>query len=219
MEREKDMQGSRGYFIAFEGIDGSGKSTQARILAERMRQAGFPCYQTMEPTDGPVGLLLRQILTGRMQADPGVIAALFAADRLDHLTNQVNGIVKKIEEGVTVITDRYYFSSYAYHSVDLPMDWVIQTNAQSSGMLRPSVTVFLDITPELAMERIAANRAHQELFEKKPFLEKVRGKYKEAFEKQKAQERVLVVDGSRETQEVADDIWVRVKGCLARGRA
>ncbi len=106
-----------GVLIAFEGIDGSGKSTQIRLLAERLREKRISFYTTMEPSDAPIGSMIRQILTGRMQADPKVIAALFTADRLDHLLNDVNGVVRKIENGTVVLMDRYYFSSYAYQSV------------------------------------------------------------------------------------------------------
>lgn len=211
---DKINKTGKGFFIAFEGIDGSGKSTQIHILNERMKQAGICCYTTMEPTDSPIGSLIHQIMTGRVKADNRVIAALFAADRLDHLLNDVDGIVHKINEGTTVITDRYYFSSYAYHSVDMPMDWVIQANGPSSDILRPTVTVYLDISPDIALERIAQNRFHQELFEKKSRLVKVREKYLEAFEKLADVERVVVIDGSRSRQEIADDIWREVSRCL-----
>ena len=203
-----------GVLIAFEGIDGSGKSTQITILNERMKEEGIHCYTTMEPTDSPFGSLIHQIMTGRIKTDNKVIAALFVADRLDHLLNDVDGIVNKINEGTTVLTDRYYFSSYAYHSVDMPMEWVIQANGQSSGILRPTVTIFIDTDPDTAMERIAKSRDHQELFEKKSRLVKVREKYFEAFEKLKGEERVIVIDGNRSVQEIADDIWERVKGFL-----
>ena len=211
---DKINKTGKGFFIAVEGIDGSGKSTQIHILNERMKQAGICCYTTMEPTDSPIGSLIHQIMTGRVKADNRVIAALFAADRLDHLLNDVDGIVHKINEGTTVITDRYYFSSYAYHSVDMPMDWVIQANGPSSDILRPTVTVYLDISPDTALERIAQNRFHQELFEKKSRLVKVREKYLEAFEKLADVERVVVIDGSRSRQEIADDIWREVSRCL-----
>ena len=196
-----------GMVIAFEGIDGSGKSTQIRLLAERLREKRISFYTTMEPSDAPIGSMIRQILTGRMQADPKVIAALFTADRLDHLLNDVDGIVSKVNEGITVLTDRYYFSSYAYQSVDMPMDWIIQANEQSSQILRPSVNIFIDTDPDIAMERIARNRFHRELFEKKARLIEVREKYLEAFEKQKDVERVMVVDGNRSEREIAEDIW------------
>ena len=141
---------AKGVFIAFEGIDGSGKSTQIQLLTNRIQQEGIRCYQTCEPSGGPIGSLTRQILSGRIKADSRVIATMFAADRLDHLLNDVDGIVRKVEEGICVITDRYYFSSYAYHSTDVPMDWVIKTNEESAKVLRPDVTVFIDIDADTA---------------------------------------------------------------------
>lgn len=212
---QRNSPNNKGNFIAFEGIDGSGKSTQVRLLTERMKEEGIYCYTTMEPTDSPIGTLIHQIMTGRIKADNKVIAALFAADRLDHLLNDINGIVSKINEGITVISDRYYFSSYAYHSVDMSMDWVIKANEQSSNILKPTVNIFIDVNPDTAIERIAKNRFHQELFEKKSRLVKVREKYLEAFEKLKETETVIIVDGNKSKQEIADDIWEKIKPYLA----
>lgn len=207
----KNQQIKKGKFIAFEGIDGSGKSTQIQLLSNRLKEIGTYCYTTMEPTDSPIGSLIHQIMTGRIKTDNKVIAGLFVADRLDHLLNEVNGILPKIMEGTTVITDRYYFSSYAYHSVDMPMDWVIQANAQSKEILQPTITIFIDVKPDNAIERIAKNRFHQELFEKKSRLIKVREKYLEAFEKLKDEESFIIIDGNRPQNEIAKDIWNAVK--------
>lgn len=204
-------QTNQGKLIAFEGIDGSGKTTQIRLLSDRFREMGITFYTTMEPTDSPIGSLIHQIMTGRMKADPKVIAALFVADRLDHLLNEVNGIVHKVEEGVTVLMDRYYFSSYAYQSVDVPMEWLIQANAQSSSILRPTVTIFIDTDPETAMERITKNRFDKELFEEKSRLIRVREKYLESFERLKDSEQVVAVNGNRRPEEVAQDIWKAVQ--------
>lgn len=206
----KDKPAGDGKLIAFEGIDGSGKSTQIGLLYERMKKEGIRCDTTMEPTHSPIGSLVRQILTGQLRADSRTIAALFAADRLDHLLNEENGIVRKIKEGTTVITDRYYFSSYAYHSVDVPMDWVIELNEQSRKILRPAVSFFIDVDPETAMERIIKNRSRRELFEKKSYLVQVREKYLEAFEKRKDVETVIRIDGNRGEEEIAEEIWERV---------
>ena len=205
----KIQQVKKGKFIAFEGIDGSGKSTQIRLLANKLKEIGVYCYTTMEPTDSPIGSLIHQIMTGRIKTDNKVIAGLFVADRLDHLLNDVNGVLSKIMEGTTVITDRYYFSSY--HSVDMPMDWVIQANAQSKELLQPTVTIFIDVNPDNAVERIAKNRFHQELFEKKSRLIKVREKYLEAFEKLKDEENIVIIDGNRSQEEIAEEIWDKVK--------
>lgn len=202
---------NKGSFIAFEGIDGSGKSTQIELLAKRLKEKGIFCYTTMEPTGSPIGSVIRQIMTGRIKADNKVIAALFVADRLDHLLNEVDGIAAKINEGVTVLTDRYYFSSYAYQSVDMPMEWVIKANEQSSGILRPTATIFIDVDPDVAVERIAQNRFHQELFEKKSRLVKTREKYLEAFELLRDEEKVITVDGNRPIEEIAKSIWEAVE--------
>ena len=180
-EINNNLNTEKGHFIAFEGIDGSGKSTQISLLMNRLKREGIACYDTMEPTDSPIGSLIHQVMTGRMKTDNRVIAGLFVADRLDHLLNDVNGIVAKINEGITVVTDRYYFSSYAYHSVDMPMEWVIKANEQSSEILRPTVTIFIDVNPDTAIERIMQNRFHQELFEKKSRLIRVRDNYMKAF--------------------------------------
>src|SRR5687767_3948518 len=159
------MEQRKNLFIALEGIDGSGKSTQTRLLAEKLVSEGHTVYTTFEPTDSPIGSLIRNILKGRFKADHRTIAGLFVADRLDHLLNEVNGIVKKLEEGFTVITDRYCFSSYAYQGTHMDMDWVIQANSMSAQILRPDINIFIDVDPEVSMQRLYSNRGQIELFE------------------------------------------------------
>lgn len=213
MIEEQNMK-KEGCFLAFEGIDGSGKTTQMQMLAERLKAMGITYYTTMEPSQGPVGSLLRQILTGRMRMDSRAAAALFAADRLDHLLNDTDGIVRKVQEGIHVLTDRYYFSNYAYQAVDMPMEHVMELNRQSSGLLKPTWNIFVDIDADTAMERIRQNRARQELYEKKSRLIKVRENYLKAFRALEDTERVIVVDGTGTPAEVAAEIWSRVKGCF-----
>lgn len=204
----------RGRLIALEGIDGSGKSTQAAYLCERLEREGVCCYRTMEPTDSPIGSLIRQILKGEMKTDNRVIAGLFVADRLNHLLNAEDGIAAKVEAGMTVVSDRYYFSSYAYNSVDMPMDWVIKANEPSSEILRPAVNVLIDVDPDVALERIARNRGRQELFETKTRLELVRENYRKAFALLKDQERCVVIDGNRPEEEIAMNVWKAVQDCI-----
>ena len=88
----------RGKFIALEGIDGSGKSTQIGRLVQRLAERGINCRATREPTDRPVGALIRQALTGQTTLDPRVIAALYAADRIDHLVNGEDGLLALVEQ-------------------------------------------------------------------------------------------------------------------------
>ena len=197
----------KGRFIALEGIDGSGKSSQIGPLVERLRGLGIPCRDTREPTGGPVGSLIRQIFTGRVSADNRVIAALYAADRIDHLVNEVDGLCAAIDRGITVVSDRYYFSSYAYHSVDMDMDWVIQANAVSAGLLRPTLTVFLDVPVETALERIRKNRFVEEIFDQEERLRRTRELYFAAFRRLQDVEKVAVVDGSGTREQVAQRIW------------
>ncbi len=139
----------RGHFFVFEGIDGSGKTTQIHLLQKRIEQQGVRCMETKEPTDGPIGSLLRQCLTGRMNIDEYSISAMFAADRLDHLQNETDGLCHKIEEGISVISDRYVFSNYAYQSVSVPLEWLVQLNAQAAKLLRPDCHIFIDVDQPL----------------------------------------------------------------------
>lgn len=195
----------RNLFIALEGIDGSGKSTQAKLLTQRLTSLGHRVYTTFEPTDGLVGSVIRNIMKGRISADHKTIAGLFVADRLDHLLNDVNGIVKKLKEGYTVITDRYYFSSYAYHGTHMSIDWVIDANAMSAEILRPDINVFIDVPPETSMQRLS-NRGTIELYESLDNLHKVRAKYFEAFEKLKHEENIVIINGGGTAEEVSNEI-------------
>jgi dTMP kinase len=197
-------------FIALEGIDGSGKSTQMKLLAEKMVQAGHRVYTTFEPTDSVIGSIIRNIMKGKVKADEKVIAGLFVADRLNHLLNEENGIIKKLKEGYIVITDRYYFSSYAYHGTHMDMDWVISANAMSAEILRPDINVFVDVSPEISMQRVTTNRGETERYETLENLQNVRRKYMESFEKLKDQETIFMLNGDRSTEVIAAEIWTEV---------
>ena len=205
----------RGQFFALEGIDGSGKSTQLALLARRLEEAGIPCLTTCEPTDRPIGRLLRQVLTGQVKCDSRVVAPLFAADRLDHLLNGEAGLCQAVDRGMVVLSDRYYFSSYAYQSVDLPLEWVIELNRPCAQLLRPSATIFIDVSPELALERIAQNRANVELFETRERLTRTREQYFRAFELQKDADNIVIIPGGRDITAIAQDIWTSVTSLLS----
>lgn len=205
-------------FIAFEGIDGSGKSTQVKLLAEFLTHKGHKVYTTYEPTDSRIGVMIRDIFNHRMEGDQRVIAALFAADRLNHLLNSQDGILKKLKEGYTVITDRYYFSSYAYHSVhNIDMEWVIQANALSADLLRPDLNIYIDISPEVSMERLKKGRNSFEMYETLENQKMVYDKYKEAFDRIGDAEKVFVTDGNRKTDLIAEDIRIAVEALIGPG--
>lgn len=194
-------------FIALEGIDGSGKSTQLALLADHLKVAGHKVHATFEPTNSPIGLLIRDIFNHRIEADHRTIAGLFIADRLDHLLNKKDGILKKLEDGYTVITDRYYFSSYAYQGAHMSLEWVIRANALSAELLRPDLNVYIDISPENSMQRINKGRDTVELFETLENLNIVKETYFKAFDLLKDVEQVYITDGNRPAVLIAADIW------------
>ena len=105
-------------------------------------------------------LYTSQCLTGRMNIDEYSISAMFAADRLDHLQNETDGLCHKIEEGISVISDRYVFSNYAYQSVSVPLEWLVQLNAQAAKLLRPDCHIFIDVDPTTAMAVSYTHLAH-----------------------------------------------------------
>jgi dTMP kinase len=200
----------KNFFIAFEGLDGSGKSTHVRLLAEELKGQGLKIYTTAEPTSSRIGQIIKDIFKHKMEADHRTIAALYAADRLDHITNKTDGILKKIEEGYTVITDRYYFSSYAYHGTHMDINWVINANSLSADLLRPDLNIYIDVTPEESMKRLNKSRDAIQLYESIENLKKVKEKYFEAFQLLGGKEKISIIDGNRSEKEISNDIWKEV---------
>jgi len=200
----------KNFFIAFEGLDGSGKSTQIKPLADKLKTKGFKVFTTAEPTTSRIGLMIKDIFKHKMEADHRTIAALYAADRLEHILNKRDGILKKLEEGFTVITDRYYFSSYAYHGTHMDIDWVINLNSLSADLLRPDLNIFIDTPIDVCVQRLNQGRHLTELYENEENLNNVRKKYFEAFEKLKEKEKVFCTAGNREAELITKDIWEEV---------
>lgn len=205
----------KNFFIVFEGIDGSGKSTQIKPLADKLERQGLKVYTTAEPTGNPIGLMIKDIFKHKMEADHRTIAALYAADRLEHVLNKSDGILKKLEEGYTVICDRYYFSSYAYHGTHMSMDWVIDANSLCAEVLRPDLNIFIDVPPEVCMKRLSQNRKVIELYESVDNLSLVRKKYFEAFDKLQHEEKISIIEGNRSAEAIAADVWSKVKTLMA----
>jgi dTMP kinase len=202
---------NKGRFIVFEGIDGSGKSTQIKNISKRLEILGNKVYSTFEPTDGPIGSLIRQMLSGKLATDQRTIASLFAADRTDHLVNHDNGIRRKVDQGQIVLCDRYYFSSYAYHAQYIDMEWVIHANSLNAEILRPDVTVFIDVDPDICFERIKSSRSNFDMYEKIDVMKKVRANYFQAFDTLKDLEKIIIIDGNTTMERVEDKIFNEVK--------
>lgn len=197
----------RGHFFAFEGIDGSGKSTQIQLLKERIEAAGTRCMETREPTDGPIGSLIHQCMTGRTSANEQTLAALFAADRLDHLLNKTDGLCQKLQAGLSILSDRYILSNYAYQSVQVPLEWLMQLNSQATQLLKPDCYIFIDVEPEISLERMAKGRFHRELYETRERLTEVRNRYFDLFSRLEGQEHIFIVNGDQPVESISKDIW------------
>ena len=203
-----------GRFIVIEGVDGSGTTTQCRLLAERLRAERVPVHTTAQPSSGPVGSLLRLMLTGRVagagQERPAwqQFALLFAADRVDHLDTE---IMPNLREGLHVICDRYDHSSVAYQSVagDGPAAtaWIRELNRFAR---RPDLTIVLDVPPAVAAERRRARSGRSEIFDDDPLQARLCAFYA-ALEQHFAGERIVHVDGARPLDEVATAVLAAVK--------
>ncbi len=192
-----------------EGLDGSGTTTQLRMLAERLARDGRPHAMTWEPTDGTIGRMLRSILARETRAHPRTVALLYAADRSEHVHDPQAGIEARTRRGELVISDRYLFSSLAYQSIECGFDWVMGLN---SGFPLPQHVVFLDTPVEVCQERLS-RRGKPELFDGLAFQTKVREAYLRAFTRFSGTGmQVSLVDGDRPAGLIHGDIWKIISG-------
>ena len=209
----------RGKLIVFEGLDGSGQTTQAQLLAKWfLEKRNQLAYYTKEPTDGPIGALLKLALNHRLVCarsnkpgplDEVTMALFFAADRSDHLNNE---IVPKLEDGIHVITDRYYLSSLAYQSVVAEYQWIKEINRHS---IRPDLTFFLEVPAAICLKRMQAQRWHMELYEDLRNLQKVWANFVTAIDELRSSgERIEVVDGTMPVKDVHREVVQRTKNFL-----
>lgn len=197
----------RGKFVVIEGIDGAGTTTQAARLADRLRAARVPVRATREPSDGPIGTLVRQVLTGRIVAPSGkapgwtTMALLFAADRMDHVEAE---ILPFVASGGVVISDRYDASSLGYQSVmsgtggQEAIEWIRQLNRHA---LRPDLTIVLDLGADAAAERRDARGDAAQLYEQNEVQRALVAFYRD-LERYLPNDRVTHVDAAGRVDEV-----------------
>lgn len=203
---------TRGRFVVVEGLDGAGTTTQAERLAATLRASGLGVELTKEPTNGPLGAVLRQAIEGRVQLDPVALALAFAADRADHVANPVNGISAQLAAGRWVVSDRYVLSSLAYNGGDTASrDWVARLNAHA---LAPDLTIFVDVDPEICVQRIAARSAADELFHGREQLTAVDRGYREAIATGHVHGQLAIVEGAASIEQVEREIWDVVTSAL-----
>lgn len=202
-----------GLFIVLEGVDGAGTTTHTGLLARALRKKGLPVHTTREPSDGPVGVLIRQILTGRVVV-PGItgnrpsswstMALLFAADRLDHLEATIH---PNLMDGVTVISDRYDYSSVAYQSITGGGDaetvrWIREINRHAR---RPDLTIVLDVDPSEAARRRQERSVGREIYDDIE-LQRQLAEFYRRIDEHFPGENIVHIDSSRPVDEVAADV-------------
>ncbi len=203
----------RGKFIVFEGPDGSGKTTQLRLLAERLASEGTAAATEREPTGSALGTLVREVLSGRRVCAPQTLALLFSADRSEHIRD----MERLLGEGKHVLCDRYVFSSIAYQGLDLPTEWVAEINRPNTERLMPDAVVYIDLDERDCMEHITRGRdAVEEIFETREKIKRVRENYEYAFSRL-SPERLFRIDGARTPEEVARDIYACVRPLISEG--
>ncbi|HEY1954745.1 MAG TPA: dTMP kinase [Polyangiaceae bacterium] len=206
---------SKGRFIVLEGVDGAGTTTQTGLLAARLRQSAAAVRTTREPSDGPVGGTIRQILAGRIVGAGGrapgwaTMALLFAADRMDHVESEIEPF---LATGGVVISDRYDASSLAYQSVssgrggDATVEWIRTLNKNAR---RPDLTVVLDVPPEIAATRREARGDAAQLYEQNELQRALCAFYKD-LQRHMPSDRVVVVDGAGSLETVASAVHAAV---------
>ncbi|MDR2808553.1 MAG: dTMP kinase [Spirochaetaceae bacterium] len=189
-------------FVVFEGGDGSGTTTQLSILRRRWA-TDPPLWATAEPTNGPIGRLIRQVLRKADHICPQTMAHLFAADRAEHLF-AARGIVERCRQGTVVVCDRYVPSSLAYQGIECSTELIERLNADFP---LPELLVFFDIEPDCALKRIKG-RPVQELYEEAAIQEKVCNRYRELLPVYRGLgSTVEVIDAHGSQDEIAEALW------------
>ena len=196
----------KGFFV-LEGIDGSGTTTQLKQLERRAKLEHRQFRADCEPTPHPIGDLIRSILRHEVDAHPAVLAPLFAADRLQHL-NGTGGVRHALASGALVVSDRYFFSSLAYQSLDLPWETVWDWNA---SFPLPEALFWFELPVAEAQSRIDRRGQIREKFEDASSQTKIRTAYHRAIAQAEAQGlEVVKLDASQEIQALTDSIWERI---------
>lgn len=195
-------------FIVFEGIDGAGKTTQIKLLAKALEERGIKCNVSAEPTTMPSGKLIRRALSGELTVTCMEMAEMFSADRVNHNKDAEQGIDKLLADGITVISDRYYYSSLAYQGAELGFETVARLNLENPDIRTPDLCIFLDLTPERSLERIGARAdVPHEIYENYEYLNKTRKMFFDVFERLRQRgEKIVLIDASGSVEQIAGAI-------------
>jgi dTMP kinase len=197
-----------GKFIVIEGIDGSGKTTQSKMLVDfiNKRDGKEMAVLTREQTNGLVGKLIESVLMRGEKLDPVALQVCFIADRVDHVNTFIS---PEKDKGRFIVSDRYYWSTaaYGYLSGVGKMELFLDINQKLCP--EPDIFILVDLDPKVALERMNLSRESLSIFEKQEKLEKIREAYKLLAKKNK--DNVIIIDGNRSAGEIHKEIIEKLK--------
>lgn len=192
-------------FIVLEGIDGAGTSTQIKRLVQSNPEKYIA---TAEPTGGPTGKFLRQMLAGDFKVDERTNAYLFAADRCEHIFGK-GGVKELCEAGKVVVSDRYFFSSLAYQSVSCGLELPQLLN---SPFPLPEYLFYFDINPEISLARVNNRNGKKEIYENLEAQKKIAALYEKVITmyendaKLREEMKIIRIDASKSIEEISHKI-------------
>lgn len=208
-----------GKLIALEGIDGSGKTTQAQKLVAKLQNKGIGAVYTKEPTDGEIGKLIRRILVGEKKFEPVSFQYLFSADRVEH-QEEILALLKK---GETVVSDRYFWSSVPYGATDRGIDFKSRDESEIllvcysilslyHQFIAPDKTIYLNTAPATAIERLRVVRHIPDIYERREKLEKIAAGYDWLIKKFPSE--FVLINGNQLEEKVTAEILNTVYSIL-----
>jgi dTMP kinase len=201
---ERETMVGTGVFICIEGLDGCGKTTQAKLLVKKLKKH-YDALYTAEPSRGKVGKFIKKnCLHSEKRGSVLVEALLFAADRVEHVQNEV---LPALNKGRVIVSDRYVYSSYAYQgAAGLELEWIEKLNKHA---LRPDLTIFIDVKPETVVQRLKRKKSVMEDLE-------TQKKVREVYLKYVDKNQLVRLDGNKPKRAVAKDLFRIVKEFLEK---
>lgn len=194
--------------IVFEGLDGAGTTTQNKLLKEKLEKIGKKVFLTHEPTDNPIGKVVRDVLQHKFKTTPEALALLYSSDRHDHIYNEEYGIIKHIENEEIILADRFFYSSIAYQGVECDLPFIRSINRYPN----PGFVIFIDTPVDSCLDRIEKRGDEKELFDRAEYLTKVRDNYIEEFRNLPDEVNFLSIDGTLGIDEIHKAVWSWISG-------
>jgi len=196
-------------FIVLEGLDGSGKTTQAARLKERFISENIPIFSTNQPSNSELGKLARSVTQGKFKLENESLSLLFSAEHYQHLKE---AIIPALARGEYVLCDRFYYSNVAYQGIDsATIERIVGYIRAVMETRRPDLTLFLDVYPEECINRISKRRDEISIYESLAQLKEQRERYFSVFNRLKEKDNVVVINANDISEdELTDKLWSQI---------